>query len=517
MIKKTIVTLAIILLAGFSNSIAVAQSSLQILQLSVETTPSTATITWSTSTPSRGSVDYGLTTTYTVTATSLAPQDTYHQVKISNLKPDQLYHFRVHAENAEQSSVSFDQTFKTIKGKVDFDAPIITGVSIAYVTGTTATIQWKTDENASTGIHLGTTTTYTTTTGGAGDTKIHDFTFGGLTPDTYYHFQIVSADSDGNVATYADQIFHTAPTKDGETMLLRILDYRPLSATDDYIGADYATIEWQTNKLSSGLIRYGTDANALYSSVTIDGFRSFVHKTTINNLKPATQYFYQLDSYDVFGNLVRSEVQSFTTRGKPEIHSIATPVKYTPIVPPTVHVLGYTTQNEETRAEALVRVKGSNDIYAILHGMKWKLSDSVSLNRYSRDVSTITTIPLSQLNRYPQIKLIKSPTDSTVYFLSYQPNGKIVKLALPSSAVFSSYPANSYAKVVVMSPHEITSKPDTTLVKAKGSSTVYLIQNNAKRVIKSAALFERMHLHWNEIVTINTTHLASLRAGIPVE
>jgi hypothetical protein len=76
-------------------------------------TATTATITWTTDTPSNSQVLYGPTAGYGSQSTLDPSNVTSHSVTITGLTPETLYHFKVASDNAYGSAQSGDLTFTT--------------------------------------------------------------------------------------------------------------------------------------------------------------------------------------------------------------------------------------------------------------------------------------------------------------------------------------------------------------------------------------------------------------------
>lgn len=91
----------------------------------------------------------------------------------------------------------------------DVAAPIIGEISLSAVTPLSATVNWKTNENADSVVEFGLDTNYGLSTSSSTQTVNHavplNSTF--LTPQTTFHYRVKSTDSSGNVATSADQTF----------------------------------------------------------------------------------------------------------------------------------------------------------------------------------------------------------------------------------------------------------------------------------------------------------------------
>jgi len=88
------------------------------------------------------------------------------------------------------------------------------------------------------------------------------------------------------------------------------------------VGKSWAVIAWTTNTGGSSVIHYGTDANnlSLTAQAPYSHGTSKVHQTHrvhLKNLKPGTQYFFQVDSGqgEGTGTDTKSPVQNFTTKG----------------------------------------------------------------------------------------------------------------------------------------------------------------------------------------------------------
>ncbi|WP_156179606.1 Ig-like domain-containing protein [Bradyrhizobium sp. LTSPM299] len=91
-------------------------------------------------------------------------------------------------------------------------APAISAVSFGFPGLTIATTTWITDETANSQVNYGTTTSYASSTvlDGAYVTS-HQVVLSGLSPSTTYHFQVVSTDVQGHLATSTDQTLTTPP------------------------------------------------------------------------------------------------------------------------------------------------------------------------------------------------------------------------------------------------------------------------------------------------------------------
>lgn len=310
---RTVCLLAVfaVAFAGVPVGVIAAETPLTIGNISVITTDRVTTISWTTNRTATGELSYGVSDQYATTAPAVTTHDTTHTVTISGLTGDTVYHYRLTARSASQAVSTFDRTFET--DDVDDNvAPTITAVTVPYVTGTTVTIQWTTDEPASGRVRWGKTETYGATSSAARST-VHDVTLRGLETSNTYHYRVEATDPDGNVATYHDATVRTADTKVAENAVLAISELTPVSPNDRLLRATAAAVTWRTNKLADGVVQYGT-ATRLGRTVKVPGARDFAHAVTLTGLTAETTYYFRVVSKDIFGKTVRSDIASVTTR-----------------------------------------------------------------------------------------------------------------------------------------------------------------------------------------------------------
>ncbi len=163
-------------------------------------TRTAATITWTTDEPSDSQVEYGLTTAYGTSTPINGSLVTSHSMSLSGLSAGTLYHYRVKSRDAAGNlAVSGDFTFTTVSP--DVTPPVISGVGSRDATARSARIFWTTNEPATTQVRYGLTTAYGATSPfEAALVTTHNVDLVGLTPNTLYHYQVVSQDADSNVA-----------------------------------------------------------------------------------------------------------------------------------------------------------------------------------------------------------------------------------------------------------------------------------------------------------------------------
>ena len=97
--------------------------------------------------------------------------------------------------------------------KTDKTPPIISAIGISAVTGEGFSVNWETDEGATSFVEYGTTNTYGNTYGHWSTSTSHTVEIKNLKAGTGYHLRVLSSDTWGNLARSGDQTVITA----GET------------------------------------------------------------------------------------------------------------------------------------------------------------------------------------------------------------------------------------------------------------------------------------------------------------
>jgi peroxiredoxin len=153
-----------------------------------------------------------------------------HSVTLSNLQPDVDYHITIKSvdNSGNEATSEIDKTFSTSGTTIDTEPPLISDVLPTNVTESSATITWKTNENATSQVEYGTTSAYgTKTTTTTTMTKTHSVKLSDLNGNTTYHFRVTSKDSSDNSArSIVDQTFTTlAPIPVGSEVGNRAPDF----------------------------------------------------------------------------------------------------------------------------------------------------------------------------------------------------------------------------------------------------------------------------------------------------
>lgn len=269
-----------------------------------------ATITWTTNENATGQIEYGTTTSYGNTTTLNSTLGISHSVTITGLTASTVYHFRVDSKDASNNlAQSSDVTFTTA-ATPDTTPPQISGITSSSITSSGATIQWTTDEVATSQVDYGTTSLYGNST--ALDTTLltnHSVSLTGLAPLTTYHFRIDSKDAANNLAQSTDVTFTTIAAADVTPPVISAVTLTPATTT--------ALVTWTTNEPSTEKVYFGT-ANPLdltTAASASDAALSTSHSLNLTGLSASTTYYYVVESKDAANNTATTSQSSFVTNG----------------------------------------------------------------------------------------------------------------------------------------------------------------------------------------------------------
>jgi len=265
-----------------------------------------ATITWTTNEASDSQVEYGLTTGYGSSTTLDTSLITSHSVGLSILTANTTYHYRVKSKDTDGNlATSSDNTFITAASP-DTTAPVISSVSSGTPGQNSATITWTTDEQATTRVEWGLTTSYgTSQLFNNGDySTSHSATLTSLLSGTTYHFRVKSEDAANNLATSTDYSFTTAGTPDTTAPVIS-------NVSSGTPGQTSVTITWTTNEAADSQVDYGLTTS--YGSSSGDSNMVTSHSRTLTGLTAGTTYHFRVVSKDAASNQATGTDNTFTT------------------------------------------------------------------------------------------------------------------------------------------------------------------------------------------------------------
>lgn len=189
--------------------------------------------------------------------------------------------------------------------------PAVTKETEANPKSSRATITWVTERAATSSIEFGKTNSLGMSVGNGIINYVtdHSVTVTNLEPNTTYYYKAVFIDPDGNVGQTEISSFKTEPSP--------IISNLNISDTT----TNSMVISWETNKLSSGEVRYGT-SQSYGTVVKEDAVKTLKHSIKITNLKEGTLYHIQIVETDDENNVFYSDDYKKETLPIPKISNI---------------------------------------------------------------------------------------------------------------------------------------------------------------------------------------------------
>ncbi len=306
---------------------------------------------WSTNVLANSTVDYGLDTLISnrISQDNAIPVNN-HTVQLQDLFADTTYYYRFRSRGENNSEVVSQLFFVNTLAQPDtFPPQINAGPHTPFLTPTSATVEWTTDKNSSSGTVLGLQSIDVNATGAVlgtlydrqeRDNEIdqvlaHQIKFSDLLSDTTYFYRVFSTAENGKEVVSEEFSFITPALPD-------ILAPQIIAGPDPTnIESRSATIEWRTDELSTSKIEFGERQQAGFIQYTetrwVDADAAGVadHKAILTGLNPNTVYDFRVTSAD-FSPLINEVVsrnKRFTTTAFKD--SIAPVLKSGPIVDKT--------------------------------------------------------------------------------------------------------------------------------------------------------------------------------------
>jgi hypothetical protein len=260
-------------------------------------------ITWTTNELSTSTIDYGLTTGYGSSSSSVIAT-TSHSMLLIGLTASTTYNFKI-------SSWDLLGSFATSTNYI-FTTPSTTINSVTSsateITANISWVMWTLDGLATSTISYGLTTEYGSTSSIISTTS-RSVLITGLATSTPYHFKISSWDSLGNLSTSTDYIFTTLTPPDVISPNIISIATSTTETT--------ATITWATDEPVTSILDYGTD---LYygNEISSDSLGSS-YSFSLTGLNPSTSYHFQITFFDSSDNDTYSTDYTFTTKAAPVV------------------------------------------------------------------------------------------------------------------------------------------------------------------------------------------------------
>lgn len=278
-------------------------------------THQSAVVSWITNEAANGKVYFGTTSPLNMgTAQTVSNNlfQTGHSLSLTGLTAATQYYFVVESKDAKGNTASSSQQTFTTAASPDTTAPALTAISATNIGTSTATINWTTNESASSKVYYTLTTPLNT---GTASTKTdatlvtnHSLTVTGLSPNSTYYFKVESTDASANTSLSSETSFVTnALPVDTAAPIISALVTTPASST--------AAVTWTTDEAATTKVYYGTVTPLVLggASTVSDVTLLTSHAANLTGLTASTTYYMVVESKDAANNTATSSETSFET------------------------------------------------------------------------------------------------------------------------------------------------------------------------------------------------------------
>ncbi len=260
-------------------------------------------ISWTTDENALGKIEYGLSSSYGLSASPGNEYSKDHSGLLEGLTPGTSFHFRIVATDFHENiALSGDFEFATEDDTtiVDLVGPIVSSLAVINIGETTASVSWSTNEPADGQIEYGLELPYTSATP-LRDSLVtsHTIPLAGLSAGNLYHFRILTRDDAGNLTRTSDFQFTTAAEVD-----TTVQDTIPPVVSGIVLSdasSSGVTVSWNTDEESINQIEYGvTDS---YGSLTSpENEYTTSHTVRLQGLTAEQLFHFRVRSWDETGN-----------------------------------------------------------------------------------------------------------------------------------------------------------------------------------------------------------------------
>jgi ribosomal protein S27E len=174
-----------------------------------------AVVIWLTDELANSEIEYGNSTAYGLRSSDPSYL-MVHSIVLDNLLPSTEYHLRVKSTDVFGNGPSLSADIRFVTAAIaDVEPPRITEVRVVFVTNNSVTINWVTNEPSTSRVEYGTTVAYGRNHTSPTYVLNHNVTIGNLTPETTYHFRVVSTDPSANPSLPSVDMTFTTPKATG--------------------------------------------------------------------------------------------------------------------------------------------------------------------------------------------------------------------------------------------------------------------------------------------------------------
>lgn len=178
----------------------------------------------------------------------------------------------------------------------------------------------------------------------------------------------------------------------------------------------------------------------------------------------------------------------------------------------TKFILSGDVKQPSTPASNLFRPRNSHKVYEIIDGKRHWVRNLEEFNKKGYRSEDVKIVPLSELNKYSPLRLIRQKGKKKIYIVGEKNN----KRHIPNPDIFYSYGFRP-EEITEVKKTTIEAIPETKLIRWKDGTKVYRIENGKKRWVTSIEAFINNGYDWGQVAKVNKTEIEAYPKGEPIE
>ncbi len=502
--KKIILAILIFSLAPLSLSAKASISNIEIDSLE----DGSLSLSWSTDEPSTSFVFFGFSPDHLPYYIGGSEFKRAHRADLTGLKKDTDYYYKIMVTNEKgQVTESYTNYFNTNEMSLTQGLDIL-NFKKKQVIDQAIAFSFQTSRPAKVLVDYSYNNSSKKTWHNNSYKSSNLVIIKGLKSNYSYNFKITVTDEDGNYTSYSFR----AKTSSAIYKQLKLENLKPSYQGQYPVFHDRAIISFNSNILSYSDIYYGTQADRLNKRLKVSAEPSLDHYLSLENLKPGTQYYYQIVLSSALNNLKETSlVYSFKTKD---------------IVPKEIRA------SVKTFYQDGDLVSLGRNIYIIYDDYKFKVNYQPIIGKQeAKDISSLDLDAFSEqspyLGPYHEGQILRVEGDRLLYLIYENTRRPLASWQVFSSLNYHSSEINYVSLnelkryklgAVVNRAEEISLNKslNNKLVITEGGSTVYLLVNDKKLPFLSAQAFLKRGYNFSKIIKISEGELNKYQTGTPL-
>jgi len=163
----------------------------------------------------------------------------------------------------------------------------------------------------------------------------------------------------------------------------------------------------------------------------------------------------------------------------------------------------------------LIKTTGDPSLYYTDNSQKRILKSDEVLASYGLSREDAFTVEQEEIDAYPTARLLKRADDEKVFYITNTGTSRHI----PSAQVFESY-GNKWYNIVTVTHEDLVGYPINSAIKLRDTNKVYWLvagkTTTKKHWVASADAFNRLGIRWDQIAPVNSVEFNTYPEGDPI-